>query len=967
MAIFGSIGTLKHESATIVFIAVMIFLVLVEGSLHLAEQACSKRGYRGLIKKLYREFMIMGFISFAIFIFSASSFFSKQSQWFLAFEFAHIVILFVGITFLIQSVLLIFLVSSRNKILLKHDNNSSEILLVEYIDLSREDGIMKWLFSYGPITIPIPELREKIEYKILQEFFIRKYNLPTEFKFANYMCKVLKNYVIALVEVRPISWLCLSVLTVFNYMRIKFVDVVYQAKICNAVYDNHHSSNAYSSTSSHNILIDETIPSFSNSDTNINDIIRYLASSSTSSSYSRNVCPEYTLRVTMIYVIVLCLYLFGVLIASEIYMRRLIDQVLEEEDDLERIEEAEGKYRATRRRTMTEGVLSPIISLESSKDSEPTSSKVVKNPNSVSAFFRPVDDESKPQPTERIRNSSVSLELENNYSQKARGRLTKRISNYGMRHLHSSRNIASDENDDSIPIEELESYLSVGKHSSATTAAVEQFGASYKRKYLYIKCLERLSNVEFDHLEHEARRMSVDYSDRPDLNNMKTTGGILPMWMTSSATEIRSKIPSVLRQSRNEVNNQSSDKFNEISVEQPVNKGRRQSFLQSVNWNMSTPNISLGQSTTNISQPNSPSRNVNFESHVKNNSIIFNQLEPLSPTGKRNSAQTTFPPTSNKRSSGGGDNTFNNLFGNYFSNNYQTVENSSQTRSQNFTRILSIRPPHHRRSTANSVRHLSNDDRKKSVQYFEIDSPEEKKKKESNDSNYLIDKIKIISNFLLKITFSMLSALLSRSSSQHKQPHDEEDAKIHAEFLSIFLFKKTGIYYFTVELGLLLQCLYIAIWITNLIEIALSSYRQVGWLVALSLPILINFFLLKHIIFNSCMLKSIVTLDSYIAGKICEEATEERNLKHKLRKKIKDAVKSLGFVDTQDMMDYLQDEFYELCDYYEEDETIAKLSTKQFKLLLHKIQIRVTEASVQNQFNVIDFDKDGFISWVSRF
>lgn len=57
---------------------------------------------------------------------------------------------------------------------------------------------MKYLFDFGPIFLCIPKLREIIEYKIIQEFFIRNYNLPQEFKFANYMCLVLKKYVISL-------------------------------------------------------------------------------------------------------------------------------------------------------------------------------------------------------------------------------------------------------------------------------------------------------------------------------------------------------------------------------------------------------------------------------------------------------------------------------------------------------------------------------------------------------------------------------------------------------------------------------------------------------------------------------------------------------------------------------------------------------------------------------------------------
>jgi hypothetical protein len=81
-------------------------------------------------------------------------------------------------------------------------------------------AVKKFIFDYGPIAIPYPVLREKIEFKILQEYFIRNYNFRHEFRFADYLCRVLVNYVISLVEVRPITWLIIGVFVVLNWLRI---------------------------------------------------------------------------------------------------------------------------------------------------------------------------------------------------------------------------------------------------------------------------------------------------------------------------------------------------------------------------------------------------------------------------------------------------------------------------------------------------------------------------------------------------------------------------------------------------------------------------------------------------------------------------------------------------------------------------------------------------------------------------
>lgn len=159
---------------------------------------------------------------------------------YLSFEFAHIVFLFVGINFVLESFLLVALIGGRNKQLLRHDNSSSEKLLLEYLDLQRRGGFMKLLFDYGLVSIPLPELREKIEYKIIQEYFVRSYNLPAEFKFANYLCTLLKTFVFSLLEVRPISWLIIALLAVLNFVRIRVIDPIYQSEVCHKYHTHFH-------------------------------------------------------------------------------------------------------------------------------------------------------------------------------------------------------------------------------------------------------------------------------------------------------------------------------------------------------------------------------------------------------------------------------------------------------------------------------------------------------------------------------------------------------------------------------------------------------------------------------------------------------------------------------------------------------------------------------------------------------
>lgn len=90
--------------------------------------------------------------------------------------------------------------------LLRFSLISSSQLLDEYHALMSSNNVQSLLFRNGPLSISFPELREKIENRILKDFFIRSFNLPEEFNFAMYTCRALKSYVISLSEVRPFNW-----------------------------------------------------------------------------------------------------------------------------------------------------------------------------------------------------------------------------------------------------------------------------------------------------------------------------------------------------------------------------------------------------------------------------------------------------------------------------------------------------------------------------------------------------------------------------------------------------------------------------------------------------------------------------------------------------------------------------------------------------------------------------------------
>uniref|UniRef100_A0A7S3GNE7 EF-hand domain-containing protein n=1 Tax=Spumella elongata TaxID=89044 RepID=A0A7S3GNE7_9STRA len=203
----------------------------------------------------------------------------------------------------------------------------------------------------------------------------------------------------------------------------------------------------------------------------------------------------------------------------------------------------------------------------------------------------------------------------------------------------------------------------------------------------------------------------------------------------------------------------------------------------------------------------------------------------------------------------------------------------------------------------------------------------------------------------------MVNALLGHHIGHEEAEIDADIADLQEDFTHIFLFRSAEFYYFTVEFCLLAQCVYLALWATNFVFIANDSYYPVLWNIALLVPVPINFLLSKQIIFTSVMLKSIVTLDKYVADKICEEAVDERNVKHRVRKVIRTALRTLE-IPRDTWQQFTMDQF----ELYIPDNDVG-LNMANLKLFLHSLQIFLTDATVKRIFTVLDFDKDEKLVW----
>ncbi len=956
--------------------------------------------------------MIMGFISFAILLATETDSFSS-SEWYESFHFAHVVILFIGITFLVQSGALVALIHFRKRTLLSHDNCTSEQLLVEYIDMHEDGGWRQWLFMNGPMSIPVPELRERIEFKILQEFFIRSYNLPYEFKFATYMCRVLKDYVIALVEVRPISWMSLAALIGINYMRIKLIDPIFEADVCNKFpADIDHDSG---SSSSHRFLTSVFMLGTSTNGTSTSD-------------YGHRVCNEYTLRYTFFCEWLIFFYLLSVLIASEIYLSRLIGKVLDREEMIEWIEEEEEvAQEEARKRSNT---LIPIEknSTQDDPDDAPqpsTSSRpfqtmglVHQNSNGLESSI-PISDTlvQHLSPSERIATfRKEAVKRRSNSYDTGTGIFEEGVTidrTTSMRRSNSYDGVGNDAigNKSSNDVEMVKSLNPASlfhgpfrRENSAISDSVAgghtgslgenshdaghqgrgQINTQDGRRQLYFRCLERIMRVEMDFHQQEASDIRRGSITGPEESKVKHA----TVFTNDANTHVKPN---------GSTRNRSATLSGPSSVVNTPRSGHIADFVSSTgNGDRSSVNM---MSNLNHLQMKNLQDAIRQNKHHLHPEIGEDHLhDKHSPPGDTNGSSIlssfyhaipTTPNTHNdhhrKHSTIKEDFSMVNPTSRLF-NNHDTHHTTRRTsHPANKLPIIDPQPEDSIKISA-PPRIAETRQRGYSVHFFSTDEEEESKFARESEAEHhsppsmgrqssvvsaileeKVDYCKVLLTKVMSVSKVVGHHLFDSIMGHHGSHHDHglkptEDIKeLQKDFASIFVFHSAELYYYFVEMALLIQCLYIALWSTNLIVIAMDSYYPILWEVALVVPLPLNFFILKSIIFTSCTLRSIVTLDQRIASQICEKAEDERNVNMRLRRILRTALRKLNI--SRHDWDKLLKEKYDLCS----SPYDGLMNQQQFKMFLHSLQIFLTDESLKNLFTVLDSDYDGKLMWEGLF
>ena len=183
-SIFALGKYLDFFHATVCFCVLIMFTIVLEYIVHRTEHFIHHKlpvHYAEIFNKVVKELMILGIISFSIFV-GEQAFALASKDYYLALEFAHVTIFFAALVFVVQAT---FLLALMNGIVSKWDRLAARSLESIIAEGNEVNGGRKATHNERA------SLREAMEFHIMKHQFIKTHGLAPTFDFVAYLEKSL--------------------------------------------------------------------------------------------------------------------------------------------------------------------------------------------------------------------------------------------------------------------------------------------------------------------------------------------------------------------------------------------------------------------------------------------------------------------------------------------------------------------------------------------------------------------------------------------------------------------------------------------------------------------------------------------------------------------------------------------------------------------------------------------------------
>eukprot|EP01041_Mallomonas_annulata_P003493 gene3493-6953_t len=220
--VFGMVTEMNAGVGTVGFVAVIMFLIVFDYITNLLKML--EEDYHAvyeMIQAVYKELMIMGFMSFAIMMLESSTK-EVHNVWMEAIDFAHIILFFVAIFFVIHATFLIFLSVSLAKGYRRSHVHDEADIIAKVAELQNKNSYIE-KFLYDNSFLPLSNLRHNVEFKVLYHLFRDTFDLPIAFDFAHYLTLCTEKYALSILEISSFQRCLLAMVVCINLIRIELL------------------------------------------------------------------------------------------------------------------------------------------------------------------------------------------------------------------------------------------------------------------------------------------------------------------------------------------------------------------------------------------------------------------------------------------------------------------------------------------------------------------------------------------------------------------------------------------------------------------------------------------------------------------------------------------------------------------------------------------------------------------------
>ncbi|ETP05409.1 hypothetical protein F441_17983 [Phytophthora nicotianae CJ01A1] len=173
-----------------------VCLVLFEGALHKLEHKFPpSEKYQHMLKKAYRELMVLGLISLGLKILKEIPDIDSDSKTMLAFQVADLTIFLLALALILQSTGVFLLLRNQND-----RAERAELITTQDLVTSVNGSAKKRAND-----------RELVELRLLRRLFLHRFGLPQLFPYSKYLNRAQANQIAHMIEVEPAMWIVLLI------------------------------------------------------------------------------------------------------------------------------------------------------------------------------------------------------------------------------------------------------------------------------------------------------------------------------------------------------------------------------------------------------------------------------------------------------------------------------------------------------------------------------------------------------------------------------------------------------------------------------------------------------------------------------------------------------------------------------------------------------------------------------------